>query len=160
MLLALISILLVAGLFNFLYPIIRAHIEKPKGEKIVELAFRRLTTRNAEGAYRLFTDRAKQNLSLDDLKGLVSDDEAFVPFSYYIQGSSTTTSCRIYRDPSVPGVDLLELKGVIIYQNGMSGTYTAVLEQQEPVGWMLDRLDVQPDPKKNAQNSPPAQPQP
>ena len=127
--------------------------ERAPVEAIMNTLMTDMAARDVEGAYALFSPRAKRQMTQADLEKLLVGNN-YVIFEGYesltVQNINVTAAANT--DPDVPQGILATVTGSITYTDGFIGSFKAVLEKVDGT-WMLDSFNVTVPPDKLQNNS-------
>lgn len=149
---------LVLGLFSVLCLVIcvltlgtgllKSATERPKVQQVIDAYMKAMAAQDAARAYALFSTRAQRSTSQADVeKGLAGNN--YLVFDGY-QGVTITSfnvSVGVNTNPNLPQGTIAKVAGTVSYVNGITGSFTAVLEQ-EGTEWLLDGINVTVPPDK------------
>ncbi len=119
-----------------------------KTEYVVEAFLRNMRSRDVEKAYALFSERARQQLSRAELEESLSETN-YVLFDGFDQIciQNLIVSHVVLTDPRAPQGKVAQLRGSVLYKDGYTGTFDAVLEM-EGERWRLYTIHVTVPPAK------------
>lgn len=116
--------------------------ERPKIAKVIDAYMRAMADRDAEKAYALFSSRAQRQMSISEIKEGM-EGANYVLFDGYVGAEVQTLyiSVTANTNPDVPQGRVARTGGIVKYQDGYSGSFQAILEQEGGV-WKLHHINV------------------
>ncbi len=128
--------------------IFKAFAERSKVESVLDQFMSAMAEQDTERAYELFSARARRNLTQADVESLLTGNN-FVLFDGYrrLKVEAINLSVGFDTGPDGPQGTVASVQGTIDYAGGITGTFDAVLEQDEGQ-WRVYGINVSVPPAK------------
>jgi hypothetical protein len=126
----------------------RIVLEKGPVEAVLNRFMEDMKAKDAEAAYSLFSPRSKNGMSMSELEKRLQGNN-YVLFDGFESLSVQTlnVSASFNSDPDKPQGTIANVNGTINYEDGITGTFTAVLEKVDGE-WMLYNVNITVPPDK------------
>ena len=117
-------------------------------EQVIDTFMQRMEERNLDEAYKLFSERARRQISIDKLGELIEGNN-YVLFSDYqrVEVGNVKITEGFNTNPDVPQGTVARVDGTVYYKNNIIGKFTATLEK-EGDNWVLDGINITVPPDK------------
>lgn len=126
----------------------KVYTEKAPVEAVLDTYMRDMANKDAESAYALFSPRAQRQIPISKVQELLEGNN-YIIFEGYksLSVSNLNISAVANTNPNIPQGTVAKVTGVVIYDDGIQGTFNGVLEK---VGdkWMIDGIHVTVPPSK------------
>jgi hypothetical protein len=122
--------------------------ERPKVEMVIDEFIRAMADKDTVKAYALFSTRSRRNISLADIKKMLEGNNYEV-FDGYRSVTVKNLNFRIGFNSNHDKLQgtVVDATGIINYDDGLTGTFNAVLEQEGGI-WRLFSFNITVSPGK------------
>lgn len=126
----------------------RILLEKAPVEAVLKSFMEDMQAKDVEAAYGLFSPRSKQTTPLTDLKNMLEGNN-YILFDGYenLTVQNLNFSAAINTNPEMPRGTVANVTGMISYEDGYTGRFTAVLEKVDGQ-WKLFNINITVPPDK------------
>jgi hypothetical protein len=126
----------------------RVILEKAPIASVLDAFMQDMAAKDADRAYALFSPRSQRQTPLADLEAMLQGNN-YKLFEGYLSLSvnQINLSAAVNTDPDAPQGNVASVSGTVTYNNGFTGSFTAVLEKVDGV-WMLYGIDIRVPPDK------------
>lgn len=147
-----IGVLILAGIG---YGLIMGYL---KGEVkpisiVVDSFIKEIVAKDIEDAYELFSPRVQRQMPITTLENQANMMYLLVEGYESITIQNIKVSAKVDPNQDMPQGTVGEVSGIVTYEDGLTGTFTAVLEKVEGK-WKLHGINIQAPPEKLQQQSP------
>jgi len=123
-------------------------LEKAPIESVLDAFMKDMEAKDIESAYALFSPRAQRQLQIADLENLIQGNNYILVEGYQsLSVRNIKLTAAINANPDVPQGTVATITGVISYDGGFTGQFTAVLEKADGA-WKLYGINVTVPPNK------------
>jgi hypothetical protein len=123
--------------------------EKEPIEDVLNSFMFAMVEKDLDTAFTLFSTRAQRQMSENDLEVLIEGNN-YVLFEGYqsieIQNLSISKSLQTNQD--LPQGNVATISGIVYYEDGFTGKFSATLEKENGITWRLHRIDIVVSPDK------------
>jgi hypothetical protein len=123
--------------------------EKPKVVRIIDEFMSAIVDEDAGKAYALFSTRSKRNTSLADVEKMLEGNNYILLGYQNVTVTDLDLKTVFSTNPDMPEGNVAYVRGVIWGDIGLTGSFSAVLEQ-EGENWRLFSVDISADPDEFA----------
>jgi hypothetical protein len=123
-------------------------VEKAPIESVLDAFMKDMEAKDIESAYALFSPRAQRQVPMADLEKMIQGNNYILVEGYQsLSVRNINLTAAINANPDVPQGTVANVSGIISYDGGFTGQFTAILEKVDGV-WKLDGINVTVPPDK------------
>lgn len=117
-------------------------------ESVLDTFMTNMAAKDTESAYALFSPRAQQQTTLDNIEEAITGNNYFLFDGYQsLTGQNLYISTAANTNPDLPQGIVAEVEGIISYDDGFTGQFSAVLEKVDGT-WRIYKMNVTVPPNK------------
>lgn len=143
-----LCVCVVAGGWSMLTGIIRGALERDDVTAVIDEFMREMEEEDAAAAYALFSTRAQAQMPQSGLEEQLEGSNSVLWEGYEsAELTQFAINMAFSTNPDAPQGTVAQVSGTVTYQEGVRGSFTAVLEE-EGEEWRLHSINVTVPPSK------------